>query len=154
MGRVDADRNLLFGVLALQNGFITREQLIASVSTWVLDKARPLDAILREQGALSAEDHAILEPLVRRHLASHGGDAARSLAAIGSAGSAREALAGINDSDVQASLHDAGRASEGADPLPTRSYDFDGGSSAGRFTILRPHAEGGWGRSRWRWIGS
>jgi serine/threonine-protein kinase len=146
MGRVDADRNLLFGVLALQNGFITREQLIASVSTWVLDKSRPLDALLREQGALGPEDHAILEPLVRRHLAGHGGDPARSLAAISSVGSAREALAEIRDEDVQASLRGVGQMNEGVDGISTLSFPAEGGRAHGaRYVILREIAEGGLG---------
>jgi hypothetical protein len=147
MRRIDADRNLLFGVLALQNGFITREQLIASVSAWVLDKARPLDEILREQGALSPEDHALLEPLVRRHLAGHGGDPTQSLAAISAAESAHEVLLQIDDSDVQASLAGAAEAREGNDPFTTLSHHPSHDRSlASRFVILRPHAEGGLGK--------
>ncbi len=70
----DADRNLLFGTLALQMDFISREALIAATAAWLRDKSRPLDRILLDQGALSAESHALLEPLVCRHLTSHGGD--------------------------------------------------------------------------------
>ena len=43
MAKADADRNLLFGVLAMQMDFVSREDLIAAVSAWVLDKSRPLD---------------------------------------------------------------------------------------------------------------
>ncbi len=48
----EADRNLLFGVLALQMDFITREALIAAVSAWIRDKAKPLARILVAQGSL------------------------------------------------------------------------------------------------------
>ena len=41
-----ADRNLLFGILALQMDFIRRDHLIAAMHAWVLDKAKPLGEIL------------------------------------------------------------------------------------------------------------
>ena len=44
-----ADRNLLFGILALQMDFIARDALIGAMNAWVLDKARSLGDILRWQ---------------------------------------------------------------------------------------------------------
>ena len=41
-----ADRNLLFGVLALQMDFLTRDQLIEGMQAWVLEKAKPLEEVL------------------------------------------------------------------------------------------------------------
>src|SRR5262245_32843645 len=38
----EAGLNLLLGVLALQNDFINREQLLTAFGLWVSDKARPL----------------------------------------------------------------------------------------------------------------
>jgi hypothetical protein len=35
-----ADRNLLFGILALQMDFVSRDGLIKGMNTWVLDKTR------------------------------------------------------------------------------------------------------------------
>ena len=61
------DRNLLFGILALQMDFISRDRLIAAMSAWVLDKARPLGQILQDQGALAEADRAALDALVDRH---------------------------------------------------------------------------------------
>src|SRR5437868_13304459 len=103
MARADADRNLLFGVLALQMDFISREALIAAVSAWVLDKSRPLDAILVEQGALSVARRTMLEPLIAEHVRAHGDDPGRSLAAVSSAESIRRDLGPLADADVQAS---------------------------------------------------
>jgi hypothetical protein len=45
-----ADRNLLFGILALQMDFISRDALIKAMHAWVLDKHKPLGQILVEQG--------------------------------------------------------------------------------------------------------
>src|SRR5262249_1738742 len=99
-----ADRNLLFGILALQMDFITRDQLIVAMHAWVLDKAKPLGQILQERGALPAERHALLEALVQEHLKLHDHDARKSLAALSSLGSAWRDLEQIPDAEVQASL--------------------------------------------------
>ena len=99
-----ADRNLLFGVLAMQMDFVSREALIAAVSAWVLDKSKPLDRILVEQGALATDERDLLEPLIRKHLERHGGDPGRSLASVGSRGPAREALRHVADPELDASL--------------------------------------------------
>ena len=39
---VAADRHLLFGLLALQNGIINQVQLLAAFQGWTLDKSRSL----------------------------------------------------------------------------------------------------------------
>src|SRR5262245_32689141 len=77
-----ADRNLLFGILALQMDFITRDDLVAAMHAWVLDKAKPLGQILREAGRLADDEHALLEALVRKHLERHHNDPEQSLAAL------------------------------------------------------------------------
>ena len=56
MPHPDADRNLLFGINALQNDFITRDALIAAMNAWVLEKHRPLGEILVERGDLDPAD--------------------------------------------------------------------------------------------------
>jgi hypothetical protein len=55
MASEHADRNLLLGIAALQNGFIKRDDLIAAMNDWVLEKRTPLEDILRRRGALSAD---------------------------------------------------------------------------------------------------
>jgi tetratricopeptide (TPR) repeat protein/tRNA A-37 threonylcarbamoyl transferase component Bud32 len=154
-----ADRNLLFGILAVQMDFVSRDQLIAAMNAWVLDKARPLGHILRDQRALDEDEHALLEALVRKHLHRHGDDPARSLAAVSSVGSVRQDLHQVADPDLQASLahvpatrppaEEAPPSADHAgedDPHATRSYSVGTLTSAGqRFRILRPHAKGGLG---------
>ncbi len=87
MLRHDADRNLLFGINALQNDFITRDALIAAMNAWALEKHRPIGEILVERGDLDPADREALEAMVARRLAKHGDDPAASLAALSSAGS-------------------------------------------------------------------
>src|SRR5262249_41787511 len=54
-----ADRNLLFGVLALQMDFITKEVLVQAMNAWVLNKTIPLGQILLHLGALSEDTYAL-----------------------------------------------------------------------------------------------
>ena len=74
MPRRDADRNLLFGILALQMDFVSRDPLIAAMNAWVLDKRGSLGELLVARGSLDPDDLALLEPTVDRHIARHGDD--------------------------------------------------------------------------------
>ena len=139
-----ADRNMLLGILALQMDFVTREQLIAGMNAWVLDKSKLLDEVLFEQRALKADTRVLLTALVAKHLELHAGDAQKSLAAVSSVGSLRENLKALADPDIEASLSIAGTA---RDPDATLSWSVGAATSAGqRFRILRPHARGGLGQ--------
>jgi eukaryotic-like serine/threonine-protein kinase len=149
-----ADRNLLFGILAVQMDFISREALLTGMNAWVLDKAKSLAEVLHRQGALAADDWKLIEPLVEKHLLRHGGDPARSLAALSSVEAAREGLGAVPDPDIQASLAHLGAASPGAarsqpgfeaDAFGTRAPAPAATSEGTRFRILRPHARGGLG---------
>jgi serine/threonine-protein kinase len=134
-----ADRNLLFGILALQMDLISRDALIAAMHAWVLDKARPLGYFLRQQGALTTDDEALLDALVHKHLQRHGDDVRRSLAAV----PVPPELHGIADPDVQASLSSRPGTPD-TDLEPTGPYTPPPTESV-RYRVLRPHARGGLG---------
>ena len=142
-----ADRNLLFGILALQMDFVSRDALIAAMHAWVLDKAKPLGQILVEQGGLAPQEHALVEAVVHRHVHNHGGDPQRSLASISSIRSVRQELEQVADPDLQASLAQVSAAPASGDGIgPT--YSTGGGVSASlgsRYRVLRPLARGGLG---------
>ena len=141
-----ADRNLLFGILALQLDFISRDQLVQAMNAWVLAKERPLADILVKRGALATADHDLLTPMVARHLAKHGGDAARSLAALSSVAPVKEALAPVADAEVQASLCHLPQAmqQQPEEFQSTVGYAPPAGPGT-RYLIERPHARGGLG---------
>src|SRR5262245_24598352 len=113
------ERQLLFGLLALQNGFITRDQLVGVFGVWIVDKSRSIDSVFAEQKAISADTRDLLAALTDRHLAQHDNDAARSLAALEPAGSTRHALAGLNDDDLSRSIVLVGASRGTGDPLET-----------------------------------
>jgi hypothetical protein len=141
--RVEADRNLLFGILALQMDFVTRDALIAAMNAWVLEKTQPLGEILVARGALDPRDRDLLEPMIARHIQVHGGDPAESLAAVGAGSSTRDGLRSIADDDVQRSLGHLGIAATDTDRTP--AYVGAPTAPGGRFRIVRFQARGGLG---------
>src|SRR5438552_3426336 len=100
MSHAAADRNLLFGILALQMDFIDRDQLVAAMGAWVLDKTQALGDILVAQGALNSKRLTLLDTLVEEHLSEHDNDPEKSLAAVDAAGAARSALSRVADPGV------------------------------------------------------
>src|ERR1700750_817828 len=76
-----ADRHLLFGLLALQNGLIDQGALVAPFQAWSRDKARSLADQLVARGQLDADARAGLEAIVAVHVKKHG-DVEHSLAAV------------------------------------------------------------------------
>jgi serine/threonine-protein kinase len=148
-----ADRNLLFGIVALQMDFVTRDQLIAAMNAWVLEKHKPLGEIIVAQQALSKRHHDLLDSMVRAHLELHDNDARQSLSALPGVGSIRRSLEPIADAELQRSLHSL-HGSDSAPPsngtaLPeessTASWDGDVLTLTNRYRILRSHAAGGLG---------
>jgi WD40 repeat protein len=135
-----ADRNLLFGILALQMDFVSRDALIAAMNAWVLDKARPLGQVLVEQQALRPEQGQVLDQLVAMHLECHDNDPEKSLAAVAVPTPLRDELHRLADGDLQASL--AAVPSE----LPSTVAYVPGPDDGLRYQVLRPHARGGLGQ--------
>ena len=151
-----ADRNLLFGLLALQNGLINQVQLVAAFQAWTLDKAHPLADHLVGRGDLDADDRSAVEALVARHIKKHGGDVERSLAAIPAGRSTRESLARIDDPDVGDTLARLGSRFDPARRRPHRHLlrrrshlrRASGSASCG------PTPGAAWAPSSWRWTPS
>jgi serine/threonine protein kinase len=149
--RPDIGRDLLCGLLALQNGLIDQEQLVAAFAAWAREKARPLAEHLVARGDLDAEQRAAIEALAELHLKKHGGDAQKSLAALPSGRSTRERLARLGDPEIETTLAHVGAGSRPTepgddDPDRTASHVVGSATAAGqRFRVLRPHARGGLG---------
>jgi serine/threonine-protein kinase len=105
MGNSDAERNLLFGLLALQNGLVDQVQLVGAFQSWTLQKDRPLADHLVDRGALDAAQRGVIEAMVGLHLKKHGGSAARSVAEIqATVFSTGFSLARLGDPELDATL--------------------------------------------------
>jgi eukaryotic-like serine/threonine-protein kinase len=143
-----AAHDLLFGVLALQNGLIDQVQLVAGFQAWTRARDRPLAEHLAARGDLDAEQRSGVEAMVALHLKKHSGDAERSLAALPAGRSTRKSLAHLADADIEASLAHLGPGitQTEEDSERTASYAVGTAASEGqRFRVLRPHAKGGLG---------
>jgi serine/threonine-protein kinase len=147
--RNDAPRDLLFGLLALQNGMVTRDQLVMAFTVWTAADGKPLADLLAEQGALRPEHRPILDALAEAHLKLHGGDPEKTLAALDVNRSTRESLVKLGDPAIDATLGhvpSSQGSTEDGDADRTASYAVGTATSDGqRFRVLRPHARGGLG---------
>jgi tRNA A-37 threonylcarbamoyl transferase component Bud32 len=150
LATIAVDRNLLFGLLALQNGLIHQGQLVAAFQAWTLDKACALADHLVARGDLDADQRAGVEAMVGLHLKKHGGSAEKSLAALPAGRSTCAKLAGLGGPQIGASLAHVAAGSAPTEPDAdldrTASYSVGAATSDGqRFRVLRPHAKGGLG---------
>jgi PAS domain S-box-containing protein len=134
------DRNLLFGVLALQADLIDAGQFVEACTLWTTRKHTPLADLLVERGWLVPADRVHLDYLLERKLAKHGGDARASLAAV--ADDVKRSLAALGDDDIQQSL--AGLP--GPCDLHLKTTVAHVPSSGLRYQLTRLHATGGIGR--------
>ena len=145
MAAITADRDLLFGLLALQNGLINQGQLVAAFQAWTLDKACALADHLVARGDVDSDQRAGVEAMVGLHLKKHGGSTEKSLAALPAGPSTRESLAALGDADIE---HTLTQLAPDADGDADRTASYAVGTAAGdgqRFRVLRPHAQGGLG---------
>ena len=149
MAAIAAERDLLFGLLALQNGLINQVQLVAAFQAWTLDKARALADHLVGRGDLDADDRSAVEALVagtsRSTAATWSGASRRSRPAVRPA-RAWPASAIPTSSGTLARLGSASTQRGEDDADRTASYSVGAATSDGqRFRVLRPHARGGLG---------
>ncbi|HKB37330.1 MAG TPA: protein kinase, partial [Gemmataceae bacterium] len=134
---VDTDRNLLFGVLALQADLLDRTQFVEGCAAWAARKTVPLSDLLVERGWLTPEARAAVEHLLEWALKKHG-DARNGLAATVDE-EVRRSLQEIEDDAVRKSLVTMGEARPG-ETVP------DDPAAGQRYLLSRLHATGGIGR--------
>ena len=143
-----ADQNLLFGVVALQMDFITRDALLAAMHAWTAEKNKSLGEILVAHQALTTQRHQMLAALVQEQIKQHGDDPQRCLKGLSSVASVRADLAAqFSDPDLQSSLgHLSEHAAPDGMPPAERTLPLSVVTSLGaRFSYLRPWREGGLG---------
>lgn len=153
MGAADAPRDLLFGLLALQNGLIDQAQLVAAFQAGTRDKGRPLAEHLASRGALDADGRSAIEAMVALHVKKHG-DAERSLGALPVGRSTRDGLAALGDPAIEATrprLSSRGSESGPAPPDQTLTYAVGSVTSEGqRFASCGRTPRAGWVPCSWR----
>ncbi len=157
MAKGGLDRNLLFGLLALQNGFIDQSALVGAFQGWVRDKSRSIADLLIDRGDLGEGHRSAIEALVALHQEDDGGSLERGMATtLSRHGQVWAELERSLDPDVRAAVSWLSDPTLSADDhAPYDSVDAgDATTSYGpradgppgqRFRVLRFHAEGGLG---------
>jgi serine/threonine protein kinase len=139
---MDTDRNLLFGVLALQADLLNPTRFAEACTAWSARKDTPLADLLVERGWLTPEERADVEKLLARKLKKHSGDAKAGLAEV-TTDAVQRSLAGLPDAAIRQSLAGLTAPPLGPVLLSTIAYEPAAGD---RYTLSRLHATGGIGR--------
>ena len=108
---MDTDRNLLFGVLALQVDLIDTRQFVEACTLWATRKEISLAALLVEKGWIAAGDRDHLDYLLQRKLQRQGGAAGPALASVPDG--VKRSLSALGDPDLQRSMAGEPRAGDG-----------------------------------------
>ncbi|MBI4557933.1 MAG: protein kinase [Candidatus Hydrogenedentes bacterium] len=80
---MERDRNLLFGVFAVQLNKVSPLKLVEVAATWAIDPSRDLGGRLVEAGLITAKDEQMIGGLVGEAVRAHGGSAADTLQSFG-----------------------------------------------------------------------
>lgn len=98
----ETDRHLLLGLLAFQNGFVSKDQLLTAFGAWLANKLLRIDQLLVSQHAIKEEDRALLDRLVDQHLKRFAGDATQSLTRLSSIEDIRASMLQLAAADADA----------------------------------------------------
>src|SRR6476646_8376889 len=102
MAALTADRDLLFGLLALQNGLIDEGQLVAAFRAWTRDRGTPLADHLVARGDVDDEQRAAVGAMAALLLKKYRDDVGTGLGTMAVGPSTRARLAELDDLDLTA----------------------------------------------------
>ena len=148
MSQSSTDRNLLFGILALQMDFITRDALITAMKTCEKEKEKSVGQVLQSQGSLAGDDDRLLNVLVGRFMEIHDNNARRCLAAVTTVNAIRNDLEQIGDKELSLTLDFVAKSEEETAQGPDGAIPHAAGAACcggARFRLLKFHARGGLG---------
>jgi eukaryotic-like serine/threonine-protein kinase len=142
---MDTERNLLFGVVALQSGAVDADRLAETCADWVSKPAQELADLFVDRGLVTDEQKTAIEQVVARELESHGGDSQATLAATMD-GRSLEAIRGVGgeNGSLEAKLSLPPPEPDGHVML--RKLSPGDSESRERYTLTHLHAKGGMGR--------
>jgi serine/threonine-protein kinase len=147
-----ADRDLLLGVLAVHNGLLPRDELLAALKARDTSTGQNLGQVAVERRLLREDERRLLEDLAQRLLDRHGGDTRQCLAAVGSDDILPQPVPTVPDDGPGPLTVEFGNT-----PVPnTQRTEIDARSippppvgrppqPRQRYRVLRPHAKGGLG---------
>jgi PAS domain S-box-containing protein len=140
---MNAERNLLFGVLALQAELIAPGDFVKACAIWATRKEAPLGDLLVELGVLRPADRNLLDRLLNAKALRAANALRVELDSVPE--EVRRSLAALGDAEINRSL--AGDSAPGGQSSVST---LDGSArTSERYTLSKLHATGGIGRV-WR----
>jgi serine/threonine protein kinase len=141
---MNTERNLLFGVAALQNGAVDADRLAETCTAWIEESSQSLASHFVNRGLMTDEQKTELEGLVTHELEAHGGDPQATLSAMID-GRSLEALRNVTGPSkaLEVKCNLSPHAQGGHVVLGTLSPNEE---SRERYTLTHLHAKGGMGR--------
>jgi serine/threonine-protein kinase len=137
-GGPPADREFLFGILAVRMGFLRRDDLRAGLEERTLDTNRPLGDILVQNNSLTIDQRAIVEEMIADDLVTFGNVAPPSVTEVLPPPTPspvdRDPVA-VNPSATLFEVDSRAVTTEPAPPAPSEM----------RYRFVRTHARGGLG---------
>ncbi len=117
------EQNLLFGLLALQNGLVQQADLVACFQAWTQDKSRPLADRLVEASGLAPRERKAIEAVVAVHLKKHAGSVGESLAGLPAPTIIIDVIGKLDSPELSALLTRTMTAWSEAQTDPTTPYE-------------------------------
>ena len=134
------ERQLLLGIIAMQNGFVSQDDFLAAFRIWSEDRTQPFATVLTQQKFVDQKIAELLESLVEAHIRVHHGRTDDSLSSMtGLPEQLQVELQSMSGADLRDSL-----SSIGAGGM-SLTLAMGEATNSGRFRILRPHRKGGLG---------
>ena len=156
---MDTDRNLLFGILALQLEYVDSTQFTEACAAWAVAKQKTLSEILVERGWMTPDESREVEQLVERKIEKYAGDVLQSLAMEAAVDSSRSPRASARLEiaiDSPAKSRDSGYLEDTRSSTPTGSapsgyknmetIEYETPEERSRYSLTKLHGEGGIGR--------
>ena len=79
----NAEADLLFGIFAVQLGFVSAQSVMSCGAAWAVDKSKSISERLLELGANDEEKQALLTTMNEQAIKAHGGSPQETLKSIG-----------------------------------------------------------------------
>ncbi len=125
-----SEEQLLFGVLAVQLGFATPQQVMAAGAAWMADRERSLVERLRGDGVLDERQAQLLDSLLAEAVRTHDGDVRRTLDVLGGDAAVQQSFAGSLVLEPNGAVI-AARATSEPDAGPAYGTDDAAGAAVG-----------------------
>lgn len=138
----DANREILFGLLAAQLQFVPRSAIVDAVRDWLQDQRKSVGEILIKKGVLQLDQRELLDSLTNEQIKKKWGDIVQSIADLSSVTQLLADLQSLKAVELKQSLETIIITRQSVQGAKRE------GSDATRFKILRPdkpEAKGGIG---------